>query len=205
MQPRSGGTKVLSTPPGAYTLRLLLANAAWKRTGVTIAAAITFTGCSYNWTQVVPMGRSMIPHPGSAVVTIVYQDMRTTLHHDAWAWLHHGDADSVVEMKRVVTGYHHLDVQICKTSSRAPFDPGGGNPPVGEQDRLGPVRFQTGEDGQALVATNEVTGQTWRVAGGFGKIESVTAVPAVRRVLLGIAKDGTYVYDAQTNRSERCP
>jgi hypothetical protein len=150
----------------------------------------------------------VIPHRGSAVVTIATRNIRATVHYES-GWSANPKGDSLVDAKPVVTGYRDLDVRTCKTSSRlrAPSGPGpdGSDVRAEEQDRIGPVRFHPAEDATILMATNTVTGQTWRAATGATRIASVTAVPAARRVVLITVDNGLHVYDVDTKRVDQCP
>ena len=69
---------------------------------------------------------------------------------------------------------------------------------------IGPVRFHA--DGYSkLLATNTATGQTWTAADGFVGIDSVTAVPAARRVVVNAGIRSIFVYDVDAGRVVLCP
>jgi hypothetical protein len=173
---------------------------------IAIGAA-ALTGCSYNWYSVVPASPAVIPHRGSAVVTIAVQNTRLKMHHQPATLFGEPEREGIAGSETVVVGYHNLDVRTCKDTKawRAPSgpEPDGSDIPLAERGMIGPVRFHASNGD--LMATDTATAVTWTAARGFGQIVSVTAVPAARRVVVAAVLRLIYVYDLDAKRVILCP
>ena len=91
---------------------------------------------------------------------------------------------------------------------RAPSgpEPDGSDVPLAERAMIGAVRFHADwSNATSLLATDTATGMTWTAAQGFAGINSVTAVPAARRVVVNAAVRTIYVYDVDAGRVILCP
>ena len=178
--------------------------------GFAIAiGAVALAGCSYNWYSVVPTSPAVIPHRGSAVVTIAVQNTRLKMHHQPATLFGEPEREGIAGSETVVVGYHDLDVRTCKDTKawRAPSgpEPDGSDIPLAERGMIGPVRFHAGGGNSDLMATDTATAVTWTAATGFGQIVSVTAVPAARRVVVAAVLRLIYVYDVDAKRVILCP
>lgn len=177
------------------------------RPGFAIGA-VALAACSYNWYSVVPAPPAVIPHRGSAVVTIAVQNTRLKMHHHSASLFTDPGGEGIAGSETVVVAYHDLDVRTCKDSKawRAPSgpEPDGGDIPLAQRGMMGPLRFHADGSNSDLMATDTATGVTWTAATGFGQIVSVTAVPAARRVVVAAVLRSIFVYDVDAKRVIAC-
>jgi hypothetical protein len=191
-------------------LRWLAVTTAFGRAKWSLAAAavLVTTACAHDEVWNTWMGPHVVPHRGSAVVTIRDSKVRTVLHHDPFAeWWSSSNAPTQ-DMDIVESWSRDLDPRTCKWSekqSRAtalPPDPT--MVPDAERAMIGPMRYDVDASRTSLIVLNTATGKTGTGLSSLGEINPIAAVPAVRRVVVVTSKGPVIVYDIDTHQGAKC-